>query len=248
MSAGKERGWSRCGTSVVIGWLGSPEDTDVIHDGRRRSRESGQVAVLFALLLPVILILSVVVVDIGNWYVHKKHLQTLVDAGAFAGATKFVGCSFQFGDPVAANEAIKAAALRYSGDTVRDPATLNLQVQEPNDVRVVLNSAQYWTDGLPTDGVGLDYTFDHDNDPLTGGGDPCNSKTLDVKATDDDAPLIFGLFPLVVDPKSKARVEIRQIKEQIGNPALCRARDRSGGRGCDLRGREHRKRLRPPSF
>ena len=54
---------------------------------------------------------AVVVLDIGNLYVHQKHAQTLVDAGAFAGATKFVGCSFQFGDPVAANDAIKTTVL-----------------------------------------------------------------------------------------------------------------------------------------
>ncbi len=64
--------------------------------------ERGALTVLFALVLPLILILSVLVVDVGNWYVHSKRLQTLVDAGAFAGGTKFVGCSFQFGDPVAA--------------------------------------------------------------------------------------------------------------------------------------------------
>ena len=171
--------------------------------------------VLFALLLPVILVLGAVVMDVGNWYVHKRHLQTQVDAAAFAAATKFVGCSFQFGDPVAANAAIKATALAYAGDTARDPGTMNLQVQEPNDVRVVLNSERYWTDGDPTDGAGLDDTLDADGDPSTP-GDPCSTKTLDVKATDDDAPLLMGILPISVDPKSKARVEIRQIKEQAG--------------------------------
>ena len=78
------------------------------------------VVVLFALLLPLFLLLGVIAVDVGNWYVHKKRLQTLVDAGAFAGATKFVGCSFQFGDPVAANAAIKSTALDFSGDTARE--------------------------------------------------------------------------------------------------------------------------------
>ena len=177
--------------------------------------ERGALTVLFALVLPLILILSVLVVDVGNWYVHSKRLQTLVDAGAFAGGTKFVGCSFQFGDPVAANSAIKAMTLGYSGDTFRDPATLNLQEQEPDDVRVVLNSKRYWANGDPPTGVGLDDTLDHDNNPLTA-GDPCSSKTLDVKATDDDAPILFGFLPFVADPKKKARVEIRQIKEQMG--------------------------------
>ena len=55
-------------------------------------RERGQVVVVFALLLPMILGIGSIVVTIGNWYVHKKHLQTLVDAGAFAGGQEFTGC------------------------------------------------------------------------------------------------------------------------------------------------------------
>ena len=59
---------------------------------RRTGRdERGQVVVLFALLIPMLLALGAVVLDVGNWYVHKRHLQTLVDAGALAGAPKFVG-------------------------------------------------------------------------------------------------------------------------------------------------------------
>jgi hypothetical protein len=176
------------------------------------------ILVLFAIVLPLILLISVVVVDVGNWYVHKRRLQTLVDAGAFAGATKFVGCSFQFGDPPAANAAIKSMALGYSGDTARAPDTLNVQEQQPDDVRVVLNSSRYWADGDSLTSPGphpLDDTLDHDGNPGTP-GDPCSSKTLDVKATDDDAPLLFGFLPFVADPKRKARVEIRQIKEQAG--------------------------------
>jgi hypothetical protein len=171
--------------------------------------------VLFALLIPVLLALGAVVLDVGNLYVHKKHTQTLVDAGAFAGATKFVGCSFQFGDPDAANAAIRETALQYAGDTTRSPDTYNRQVQNPNDLHVVLNSARYWNQGDPTDGVGFDDTLDTDGDPLTP-GDPCSSRTLDVKATDHDPPLLWGIFPFHPDPKSKARVEIRQIKEQSG--------------------------------
>jgi hypothetical protein len=171
--------------------------------------------VLFALLLPMLLALAAVVMDVGNMYVHKKHNQTLVDAGAFAGATKFVGCSFQFGDPVAANEAIRTTALQYAGDTYRSPGTYNVQVQKPGDVRVVLNSARYWDQGDPMDGTGLDDTLDPDGDPLTP-GDPCSTKTLDVKATDHDVPLLTSLFPVRPDAKSKARVEIRKIKEQMG--------------------------------
>jgi len=189
-----------------------------LRQGTGRAGERGAILVLFSIVLPLVLLLGVIAVDVGNWYVHKRRLQTLVDAGAFAGANKFVGCSFQFGDPLAANTAVRAAALAYSGDTARDPATFNVQEQEPDDVSIVLNSGRYWADGDSPTGAGLhplDDTLDHDGDPSTP-GDPCSSKTLDVKATDDDAPLLFGFIPFVADPKSKARVEIRQIKEQAG--------------------------------
>ena len=57
----------------------------------RAARESGQVVVLFGLLLPMILAMGAVVMDIGNWYVHKRHLQTQVDAAALAAAPSFTG-------------------------------------------------------------------------------------------------------------------------------------------------------------
>jgi hypothetical protein len=188
--------------------------------GNRACRQSadgerGQVAVLFALLLPMLLALSTIVLDVGNMYVHKKHNQTLVDAGALAGATKFVGCSFQFGDPAAANEAIKETALEYSGDTHRSPDTYNRMVEKPDDVRVVINSSRFWDPGDDMDGGGLDGTLDPDGDPMTP-GDPCSTKTLDVKATDHDVPLLTGFIPIRPDAKSKARVEIHQVVEQSG--------------------------------
>ena len=83
--------------------------------------------------------------DVGNWYVHKRHLQTQVDAAALASAPQFVGC-FQRSPP-AANLAIASRALAYAGDELRlgkigpgaPDSTTNVQVQEPGDVRVVLN-------------------------------------------------------------------------------------------------------------
>ncbi|HEX4745710.1 MAG TPA: Tad domain-containing protein [Gaiellaceae bacterium] len=179
--------------------------------------ERGQIVVLFALLLPVFLALGAIVIDVGNWYVHKKHLQTMVDAGALAGAPKFVGCSFQFGDPASANNAIREVALEYSGDPSRDPATRNRQHQEPDDIHVLLNSTRYWQPGDPTSGAaiaGLDFTWDIDGDG--GGGDPCSERSLDVKATDEDVPLLWGLLPLFPDIKARARVEVTQIVEQNG--------------------------------
>ena len=164
--------------------------------------QRGVVFVLFAILLPLFLMVGVVVVDIGNWYVHAKRAQTLVDAGAFAGGTKFTRCTSDpaFNGP--ANTEIKLEALKYAGDTTRDPATRNLQEQQTKDVHVVLNSNTYWT--------GNPYPSD---DTL---GDPCSVKFLDVKGTDDDAPLLWGLIPFSASPKKKARVQIEIAKSVNG--------------------------------
>ena len=97
--------------------------------------------------------------------------------------------------------------------------TTNLQIQEPNDVRVALNSSAYWADAnglVPgTDGYGLDNTLDSGDPDLL--GDPCNERYLDVKATDDDAPLLWGLLPATPSPKSKARVEIHDVESLQGH-------------------------------
>ena len=53
----------------------------------RFAREHGQVALMFALLLPVVFAIGGVVIGVGNWYVHGKNLQTKVDAAAFAGGS-----------------------------------------------------------------------------------------------------------------------------------------------------------------
>lgn len=194
--------------------------TRMQHDLRQ---DSGQVVVVFALLIPVIFVMASVVMDVGNWFVHKRHLQTQVDAAALASGPTFVGC---FSDPPSANLAIASRALAYAGDTLRPgkivagapDSTTNTQVQTPDDVRIVLNANRYWqqADGnVPgTDGYGLDNTLDSaDADAL---GDPCNERYLDVKGTDDEAPLLWGLIPLTPSPKSKAKVEIRDILSARG--------------------------------
>lgn len=60
----------------------------------------GSIVVLFSILLTLFMMLFTLVVNVGNWWVHDRHLQTMVDAAAFAGATEFGQC---FDDPVAAN-------------------------------------------------------------------------------------------------------------------------------------------------
>src|SRR6476659_11283959 len=54
--------------------------------------ERGAIAVLFAVLTPALIFLFLLVIDVGNWYVHKRHLQMEVDAAALAGGAYFGDC------------------------------------------------------------------------------------------------------------------------------------------------------------
>jgi hypothetical protein len=160
--------------------------------------ELGQVVILFALLIPVILTIGSVVVSAGNWYVLKRHLQTQVDSAALAGGQAFMDCGVE---PGIANGNIATAALKYSGDTLRSGTPYNLQLEQSGDQRVVLNSTNYWTGGA-TDGTGYDNSL----------GYPCDTKFVDVKATDERAPLLFKWIPLFPDLKSRARVELHELE------------------------------------
>jgi Flp pilus assembly protein TadG len=186
--------------------------------GRNLRDERGVTMVLFAVLLPLILLFGVVSIDVGNWWVHKRHLQTQVDAAALAGGTQFTPCFNENPVQVAnANQAIRDEALKYAGDWLRDNSTHNLQVQQPGDVRVVLNASSYWAKANGTDpagGYGLDDTIPPVPPATT--NDPCAQKFLDVKATDHKAPLLWGLIPVSASPKARAKVELQPPVELDG--------------------------------
>ena len=64
------------------------------HNFAPPSEQRGSVVVLFAFLLPVLLLALALAIDVGNWFVHKRHLQMQADAGALAGGGVFrIPCS-----------------------------------------------------------------------------------------------------------------------------------------------------------
>ncbi|MDW8338607.1 MAG: pilus assembly protein TadG-related protein, partial [Thermoleophilia bacterium] len=170
--------------------------------------------VLVAILVPIFFGIGAIVIDIGNWFVHKRHLQSQVDAAALAGGLSLYGC---VSDTAAANANVAHQALAYVGDPTRHPSNApirwqeNAQVQTPLNVHAVLNSTTYWTPGTATDGTGYDYTdvSSHPDAPRIGPpGTPCYNGYIDVKATDHDAPRLWGLLPFSTSPKAVARVEL----------------------------------------
>jgi hypothetical protein len=159
--------------------------------GRARD-EKGAVLVMFAVWLPVLLAFIVFVADVGNWFVHKRHLQMQADAGALAGGGVFTCPS---GD-----QAIISMARKYAGDpNAVGPYNAQVPPTDPANVHVLVNSTDYWNQG------GNDYTD---------GGQPCAAKMVDLKLTEADLPLFFGVIPgLSVVPaiNAHARVSIQQL-------------------------------------
>ena len=66
--------------------------------------------VMVILWLPVLVLMAALVVDVANWFVHKRHLQMQADAAALAAAADwaFPGCD---------DNAIDARAREYGGGT-----------------------------------------------------------------------------------------------------------------------------------
>ncbi|NUT55871.1 MAG: hypothetical protein HOQ03_07805 [Thermoleophilia bacterium] len=165
-------------------------------------REDGGVLVFVGLLLPVVVLFLALSVDIGNWWVHKRHLQLQADAAALAGGALMGQC---FSDPAAANSAIAAEATRFGGGA---GSSYNGQVGGANQGTITLlyQSKTYAAGTVPAD------------DTETDG--PCETPSLmfDVKATEAGLPLLFKLPGLstVTALNAHARVELKQVEIQDG--------------------------------
>jgi hypothetical protein len=157
--------------------------------GLRRVRdEKGATLVVVAVWLPALILFVILVVDVGNWFVHKRHLQLQADAGALAG-----GGVFKF---PCSDDPILTETRRYAGDP-SSSAPYNLQVAptDQSNIHVLINSAAYWNEG------GTNFSD---------GGPPCNTRFIDVKMTEANLPWFFGLN-VVPAINAHARVAIQSL-------------------------------------
>jgi hypothetical protein len=149
---------------------------------QRLPDDRGATLVMFALWLPVLALFATFVLDVGNWFVHRRHLQMQADAGALAAGGSFIGC-FAGG---AGSGPIVDTARQYSGDPSYGGATLyNTQIGGANKgpVTMLVNSKTY-PDPRSGD-PGPDDTVEQA---------PCDAKMVDVKLSESNLPLFFGLF------------------------------------------------------
>jgi Flp pilus assembly protein TadG len=167
--------------------------------------DRGGVLVKVALWLPVLCVLMTFVIDAGNWFVHKRHLQMQADAAALAGAQ-------EYGIAAACNDsAIRARVAQYSG------GQYNAQIGGTPAGRVFvqpLNSKTFY--GQPSRA---------DDTPE---GTPCTTGMIDVKVTETDLPWFFrpvaafmgGAAASVPFINAHARVSVNQIDSTAGSAPI----------------------------
>jgi Flp pilus assembly protein TadG len=158
----------------------------------RAGDERGAVLVMFAIFLPVLVLMSAFVLDVANWFVHKRHLQMQADAAALAAAAVWAspGCD---------DAAIEARARQYGG------WSYNAQIGgTPSDkVHLVMNSRTYHGQTSPVDAT---------VDPRP----PCQAAMVDVKLTETDLPWFFEVAKVVPFINAHARVSILQADTLAG--------------------------------
>jgi hypothetical protein len=175
------------------------------------SSDRGAVLVIVAVWMTSALALTMFVVDLGHWFVHKRHLQMQTDAGAFAGGSLFNKCGAATGaeranPSSAANVAVENQARMFSGDTKTFAAAHNPQVSNRPNVTILLNSSKFANESGAT----------NNSDPA---GPPCQAGFLDVKATDANLSWFFAdkLVPAI---NARARVSIFKLGTLAGSLPL----------------------------
>ena len=164
--------------------------------------ERGAIAVLFVVLTPALIFLFLLVIDVGNWYVHKRHLQMEVDAAALAGGAYFGDCFSS--DPSiagAANDTIRNAATKYGGGA---GSTYNVPGGGASArIATLFNSRTF-----PVGGPGAD-------DTETNG--PCETPhlMLDVKQSEADVPFILGGLISAFVPSAKKTIDAINARARV---------------------------------
>jgi hypothetical protein len=160
---------------------------------RRRLNERGAVLATVAIWTPVLILFVIFVVDMGNWFVHKRHLQLQADAAALAAGGSFtIPC---------ADAPVEQNARTYGGDpSAIDPYNLQYAPTAPENIHLLVNSTEFWNHG------GTDFSD---------GGPPCTAKFVDVKITEADLPWFFGV-DVVPAINARARVSIQALTHLNG--------------------------------
>ena len=106
-------------------------------DMEHLASEDGAIMIMAGAWVSLMVILAIFVVDVGNWFEHKRHLQLQADAGALAAAREFAIFSADCDATMDAN--VEARAKQYSG--IEGSPLYNEQIggTPPDQVHFLLN-------------------------------------------------------------------------------------------------------------
>jgi hypothetical protein len=178
-----------------------------------RRGERGSILPLAAIILLIFAFAGGAVLEVGQWFQHRRNLQVRTDAAALAGGDLFNEC-FNTANFTAsqANADMEAAATKYSGI----PGKITIPNYGSNPVGSSYNQA--WEGGTPgNDGIG----FQSSEFPTPGGAlpardafgansDECNTLEFDVKQT-QDLPNLLSISPFT-QVHGWARVELQTVQ------------------------------------
>jgi hypothetical protein len=162
------------------------------------SQQGGVVVFVALLMLPVMLLLGLSV-QVGDWMVHKRHLQVQVDAAALAAGQYFADCLKNPGGTV--ESSMENVASQYGG------GTYNQQVGGASGRGSL--TLWYQKNAYPPPS-----RLASDSD--VPGTDACSSAMFDVKATEAAIPHIFRIGPFQMNISAHARVQLRLLTEMKG--------------------------------
>jgi hypothetical protein len=191
---------------------------------RRAADERGAALIFVAVGLPAFVAFGIFVIDVANWWVHKRHLQTQADAAALAGAREF-----RF--PACSDKDIVEEAVDYSGGVLADP-DLNYTAFDGVPLSYNYQLAASARPSGPTQGLHAQVnTPDPYNridgtpvdpdlaDMAVADRKPCSSRMVDVKMTETDLPGRFSplrflnVLGFVDFIDAQARVELKGLEE-----------------------------------
>jgi hypothetical protein len=184
----------------------------------RFREERGAVLITSVLFLALaVLPFMVFVVDVGNWWVHKRHLQLQVDAAVLAGGDLFGECFSNNGGPSPnANQTMQTEANKYSGVNGPYPSQYNGQIGGANQGSFpdLLFNNQKWANG--------EVDPDWGTAAFPASADACTSQVFDVKASEKNLPLFFNSIVPFLDvvPWINRHARVQLFQEQVSKGLL----------------------------
>jgi Putative Flp pilus-assembly TadE/G-like len=183
------------------------------------SDENGAVLVLFAFFTPVAILLVALVLDVGNWFEHKRHLQLQADAGASAAAQ-----DFQYPCTAGGKTKLYKTAGLYGG--AQSTITPEGKVDTFSEAERKENKQLYNTQVGSTSQENIHYEINkktyygqasqgQPSEVTTVEQAPCEAGMIDVKATETELPWLFQAFN-VKNINAHARVSILQQSTATG--------------------------------